>query len=76
MKSIEELRADYADTYLNRVSADVDYLDSTFVSFIFLKYGNMNIKDISVLKDVNKKLKKVSTMIDAYLTLDLEGGTK
>lgn len=76
MKSIEELRADYADTYLNRVSADVDYLDSTFASFIFLKYGNMNIKDISVLKDVNKKLKNVSTMIDAYLTLDLEGGTK
>lgn len=76
MKSIEELRADYADTYLNMVSADADYLDSTFVSFIFLKYGNMNIKDISVLKDVNKKLKKVSTMIDAYLTLDLEGGTK
>lgn len=76
MKSIEELRADYADTYLNRVSADVDYLDNTFASFIFLKYGGMNIKDISVLKDVNKKLKKVSTMIDAYLTLDLEGGTK
>lgn len=76
MKSIEELRADYADTYLNRVSADVDYLDSTFASFIFLKYGSMNIKDISALKDVNKKLKKVSTMIDAYLTLDLEGGTK
>lgn len=76
MKSIEELRADYADTYLNRVSADVDYLDNTFASFIFLKYGSMNIKDISALKDVNKKLKKVSTMIDAYLTLDLEGGTK
>jgi len=76
MKSIEELRADYADTYLNRVSADVDYLDGTFASFIFLKYGSMNIKDISGLKDVNKKLKKVSTMIDAYLTLDLEGGTK
>lgn len=27
MKSIEELRVDYADTYLNRVSADVNYLD-------------------------------------------------
>lgn len=76
MKSIEELRVDYADTYLNRVSADVKYLDDTFASFIFLKYGRMDTKDISALKDVNKKLKKASTMIEAYLTLDLEGGTK
>lgn len=76
MKSIEELRVDYADTYLNRVLADVNYLDDTFASFIFLKYGCMDTKDISALKDVNKKLKKASTMIEAYLTLDLEGGTK
>lgn len=40
MKSIEELRVDYADTYLNRVTADVNYLDDTFASFIFLKYGH------------------------------------
>lgn len=76
MKSIEELRVDYADTYLNRVTADVNYLDDTFASFIFLKYGRMDTKDISALKDVNKKFKKASTMIEAYLTLDLEGGTK
>lgn len=76
MKSIEELRVDYADTYLNRVLADVNYLEDTFASFIFLKYGHMNTKDISSLKDVNEKLKKVSTMIDAYLTLDLEGTAK
>ena len=76
MKSIEELRVDYADTYLNRVLADVNYLDDTFASFIFLKYGHMGTKDIPALKDVNKKLKKASTMIEAYLTLDLEGGTK
>lgn len=36
----------------------------------------MDTKDISALKDVDKKLKKASTMIEAYLTLDLEGGTK
>jgi|GEM_PF-1680439 hypothetical protein len=76
MKSIEELRADYADTYLNRVSADVNYLNDTFASFIFLKYGCMSNNNIQSLKTVNEKLKKVSTMIDAYLTLDLEGGTK
>ena len=46
MKSIEELRVDYADTYLNRVLADVNYLEDTFASFIFLKYGHMNTKDI------------------------------
>ena len=76
MKSIEELRADYADTYLNRISADVSYLEGTFASFIFLKYGGMSNDNIQSLKTVNEKLKKVSTMIDAYLTLDLEGGTK
>ena len=76
MKSIEELRADYSDTYLNRVLADVNYLDDTFASFIFLKYGRMDNKDISALKDVNHKLKKVSAMIDAYLTMDLERNIK
>lgn len=76
MKSIEELRADYADTYLNRVSADVSYLDSTFASFIFLKYESMSNNNIQSLKTVNDKLKKVSTMIDAYLTMDLERNIK
>ena len=76
MKSIEELRTDYADTYLNRVLADVNYLDDTFASFIFLKYGRMDNRDILALNGMNDKLKKVSTMIDAYLTMDLERNIK
>lgn len=76
MKSIEELRADYADTYLNRMIEEIDYLDNTFAGFIFLKYGYMTKNNILSLKTARDKIKRIGTMMDAYFASDLEGGTK
>ena len=76
MKSIEELRADYADTYLNRMTEEIDYLDNTFAAFIFLKYGCMTKNNILSLKTAREKIKRIGTMMDAYFTSDLEGGAK
>ena len=76
MKSIEELRADYADTYLNRLTEEIDYLDNTFAAFIFLKYGCMTKNNILSLKTAREKINRIVTMMDTYFASDLEGGTK
>nr|DAR78147.1 MAG TPA: hypothetical protein [Caudoviricetes sp.] len=76
MKSIEELRVDYADTYLNRMTEEIDYLDNTFAAFIFLKYDCMTNNNILSLKAAREKIKRIGIMIDAYFASDLEGGTK
>lgn len=73
MKSIEELRADYADTYLNRMTEEINYLDNTFAAFIFLKYGCMTKYYSLSLKAAREKINRIGTMMDAYFASDLEG---